>query len=45
MKVLTGTDWRGDSVFFVYDNAKKIMLARFDSLPDAIAFMASRRAA
>lgn len=37
-EVQTGTDWRGDRVWYVYDRQERLTVARFDTAHEAVAF-------
>lgn len=41
--IQTGTNWRGDRVWYVYDNALRLTVAAYDDLEEAKAFVADHR--
>lgn len=41
--IQTGTDWRGDAVYYVYDHHLRVTVASFDTRSDAETFISNRR--
>lgn len=41
--IQTGTNWRGDHVWYVYDNVLRLTVAVYDTLDEAKAFVANPR--
>lgn len=40
--IQTGTDWRGDAVYYVYDRQLRLTVASYDNRPDAELFIRAR---
>lgn len=41
--IQTGTNWRGDRVWYVYDNVLRLTVAAYETIDEAKAFVANPR--